>query len=230
MQVLTLGNIEIEVTQKNIKNVHLSVHPPLGAVRVAAPLHLDLDSIRIYAISKMGWIRRQQDKLKKQKREAPRLYIDRESHYVFGKRYMLKIKPTTGKHKILLKPRTIEMHVHPETSFENKKALLEEWRRNELKAITATFVKKWEKTLLVSANAFGVRKMTTKWGSCNEQTKRIWFNLELSKKPIEFIEYVVAHELVHLLERKHNDKFIGYLNKHLPNWRHLKEELNKLPI
>jgi predicted metal-dependent hydrolase len=230
VQVLTLGNIEIEVTQKDIKNVHLSVHPPLGAVRVAAPLHLDLDSIRIYAISKMGWIRRQQEKLKKQKREAPRLYIDRESHYVFGKRYMLKIKPTTGKYQILLKPRTIEMHVHPETTFESKKALLDEWRRNELKAITATLVQKWEKTLSVSANAFGVRKMTTKWGSCNEQTKRIWFNLELSKKPIEFIEYVVAHELVHLKERKHNDKFIGYLNKHLPNWRHLKEQLNKLPI
>lgn len=230
MQVINLGNIEIEVTQKDIKNVHLSVHPPMGNVRVAAPLHLDLDSIRIYAISKMGWIRKQQDKLKKQKREAPRLYIDRESHYVFGKRYMLKIKPTTGKHQIILKPRTIEMYVHVETTFENKKALMDEWRRNELKAITATLVKKWEKTLSVSANAFGVRKMTTKWGSCNEQTKRIWFNLKLSKKPIEFIEYVVAHELVHLLERKHNDKFIGYLNKHLPNWRHLKEELNKLPI
>jgi predicted metal-dependent hydrolase len=230
MDSIQLGNIDIEVVLKDIKNVHLSVYPPNGRVRIAAPLHLDLDTIRIYSISKLAWIKRQQAKLRKQKREAPRLFINRESHYFKGRRYILKIVPTTGRHEVILKARSIEMHVHLDTSRENKQKLMDDFYRSHLKAITATLIEKWEDLLYVQVKAFGIKRMTTKWGTCNEKAGRIWLNLELAKKPIEYIEYVVLHEMVHLKERKHNEKFVAYLDKHMPNWRHLKEELNKLGI
>lgn len=230
MQSIQLGNIDIEVVLKDIKNVHLSVYPPNGRVRIAAPLHLDLDTIRIYSISKLGWIRKQQAKLKKQKREAPRLFINRESHYFMGKRYMLKVVPVTGKHLVILKARTIEMHIHPETSTENRQILLEEFYRYHLKNISAPLIKKWQSALKVSVKACGIKRMTTKWGTCNEKARRIWLNLELAKKPVEYLEYVIVHELVHLKERNHNEKFVAYMDKYLPNWRHLKEELNRLAI
>lgn len=230
MESIQLGNIDIEVVLKDIKNVHLSVYPPNGRVRIAAPLHLDLDTIRIYSISKLAWIKRQQAKLRKQKREAPRLFINRESHYFKGRRYMLKIVPTTGRHEVILKARSIEMHVHFDTSRENKQKLMDDFYRSHLKAITATLIEKWEGLLYVQVKAFGIKRMTTKWGTCNEKAGRIWLNLELAKKPIEYLEYVVVHEMVHLKERKHNEKFVAYLDKQLPNWRHLKEELNKLGL
>lgn len=230
MESIQLGNIDIEVVLKDIKNVHLSVYPPNGRVRIAAPLHLDMDTIRIYSISKLAWIKKQQAKLKKQKREAPRLFINRESHYFKGRRYMLKIVPTTGRHEVILKARSIEMHVHADTTRENKQKLMDDFYRSHLKAITATLIEKWENLLNVHVKAFGIKRMTTKWGTCNEKAARIWLNLELAKKPIEYIEYVVLHEMVHLKERKHNEKFVAYLDKHLPNWKHLKEELNKLGV
>lgn len=230
MESIQLGNIDIEVVLKDIKNVHLSVYPPNGRVRIAAPIHLDMDTIRIYSISKLAWIKKQQAKLKKQKREAPRLFINRESHYFKGKRYMLKIVSTTGKHQVILKARSIEMHIHPDTTTENRQKLMDDFCRTHLKAITATLIKKWEDLLNVQVKAFGVKRMTTKWGTCNEKAGRIWLNLELAKKPIEYIEYVVLHEMVHLKERKHNEKFVAYLDKHMPNWRHLKAELNRLGV
>jgi predicted metal-dependent hydrolase len=230
MQSIQLGNIDIEVVLKDIKNVHLSVYPPNGRVRIAAPLHLDMDTIRIYSISKLAWIKRQQAKLKKQKREAPRLFINRESHYFAGKRYMLKIVATTGKHQIILKPRAIEMHVHTVTSLENRQKLMDDFYRTHLKAISAPLIEKWQKSLNVKVKAFGIKRMSTKWGTCNEKAGRIWLNLELAKKPVEYLEYVILHELVHLKERKHNERFVAYLDKHMPNWRHLKEELNRLGV
>jgi predicted metal-dependent hydrolase len=230
MESIQLGNINIEVILKDIKNVHLSVYPPNGRVRIAAPLHLDMDTIRIYSISKLTWIKKQQAKLKKQKREAPRLFINRESHYFKGKRYMLKIVSTAGKHQVVLKARSIEMHIHPDTTTENRQKLMDDFYRIHLKTITATLIKKWESILKVEVKAFGIKRMSTKWGTCNEKAGRIWLNLELAKKPEDYLEYVVVHEMVHLKERKHNERFIAYLDKHLPNWRHLKEELNKLGV
>jgi predicted metal-dependent hydrolase len=230
MKTITLGEIEIDVIQKDIKNVHLSVHPPIGRVTISAPLHLNLDTIRIYSISKLGWIKRQQAKLRKQKRESPRLFINLESHYFEGKRYMLKIVPTTAKHQVVLKARSIEMHVHPDTSIENRQKLMDEFYRTHLKAISATLIKKWQSSLKVEVKAFGIKRMSTKWGTCNEKASRIWLNLELAKKPVEYLEYVVLHEMIHLKERKHNERFLAYLDKHMPNWRHLKEELNKLGV
>ncbi len=154
MESIQLGNIDIEVVLKDIKNVHLSVYPPNGRVRIAAPLHLDLDTIRIYSISKLGWIKKQQAKLKKQKREAPRLFINRESHYFKGRRYMLKIVTTTGRHEVILKARSIEMHVHADTSRENKQKLMDDFYRIHLKAITATLIEKWEDLLNVQVKSF----------------------------------------------------------------------------
>lgn len=226
MQTIQLGNIEIQVEHKAIRNVHLSVYPPHGRVRIAAPNHINLDTLRIYSISKLGWIKKQQEKFRKQKRETPRLFINRESHYFLGKRYMLKIIPTSGKHQLVKKVNQLEMYIQPDTTIENRQRLMDSFYRTHLKAIAAPLLKKWSNILKVKPNYVGIRKMTTKWGSCNEKTGRIWLNLELSKKSTEQIEYVLVHELVHLLERKHNDRFAKILNQHLPNWKVLKEELN----
>lgn len=230
MNLIQLGNIDIEVVLKDIKNVHLSVYPPNGRVRIAAPLHLDMDTIRIYSISKLTWIKKQQAKLRNQKRETPRLFINRESHYFQGKRFMLKVLNTTGKHVVILKARNIELHVHPETSTENRQKLMDEFYRKHLKETAIKIIKKWEPVLKVKVQSLGIKKMNTKWGTCNENAGRVWLNLELAKKPIEYLEYVVLHEMVHLKERKHNEIFVAYLDKHMPNWRHLKEELNKLGV
>lgn len=230
IQTITLGDIDIEVIQKDIKNVHLSVHPPLGRVTIAAPLHLNMDTIRIYSISKLGWIKKQQTKFRKQKREKARLFISRESHYLLGKRYMLKIVPATGKHQIEVKVNKIFMHVHPESTTENRQRLMEEFHRAQLKAIIAPLIQKWQRTLKVSANDVRIYKMSTKWGSCNERTGRILLNLELAKKPVEMIEYVIVHELAHLIERKHNDKFVAVMDKFMPNWKVMKDGLNEIGI
>lgn len=230
MESIILGDIEIEVVKKDIKNVHLSVYPPSGRVRISAPLHLDTDTIRIYSISKLAWIKRQQIKLRKQKREAPRLYINRESHYFQGKRFMMMVIADYGKQRIDLTANKLKMYVHPESTFESRKRLMEDWYRSHLKQDIATLIQKWEKVLKVNVKSFGVRKMNTKWGACNEVAGRIWLNLELAKKPHEMLEYVIVHEMAHLIERKHNERFIAVLDKYLPNWRFIKDELNRLPI
>lgn len=228
MEYLQLGDIEIEIIKKDIKNVHLSVYPPEGRVRVSSPMHVSTDNLRVYCISRLGWIKKHQKRYKSQNREAPRLFINRESHYFLGKRYMLKIVPTTGKHYIELKPRQILMYVRPNTTEQNRRALMEEWYRTQLEAILEPLLKKWTKILKVEPSFTGIKKMTTKWGSCNEKTKRIWFNLELAKKNKDQIEYVVLHELAHLIERKHNDRFVAVLDKWMVSWKEAKQGLNGL--
>ncbi|MFT9496784.1 M48 family metallopeptidase [Anaerosolibacter sp.] len=230
MEQLHFGDITIDVEQKDIKNIHLSVYPPSGKVRIAAPLRMDLDTIRVYALSKLSWIKKQQAKIRGQEREAPREYLNRESHYFKGKRYLLKIIELEAAPKIELKHSTIVMYVRPDTSTEKKQSVLDEWYRARMKEIVPPLIEKWEKMLEVKVNAFGIKKMKTKWGTCNREVSRIWLNLELAKKPLECLEYIVVHEMVHLLERTHNDRFIGYMNKHLPKWRSYREELNRLPV
>ena len=230
MRQLQIGDITIDVEQKEIKNIHLSVYPPTGRVRISAPLRLDLDTIRVYALSKLKWIKKQQAKFKGQERETLREFLNRESHYYKGKRYLLKIVELEAPPKVELKHSTIILYVRPGASKEKKQAVLEEWYRSQLKMVLPALIEKWEKKLKVEVKEFGIRKMKTKWGSCNCQAKRIWLNLELAKKPPEHLEYVVVHEMVHLLERKHNDTFITYMNKYLPKWRFYKDELNRLPV
>lgn len=230
MQQINLGNIIVDVDQKDIKNIHLSVYPPTGRVRIAAPVRFDLETIRMFVISKLSWIKKQQDKFQKQSRETPRIYKSRESHYIFGKRYLLKVETKAEKAEVLISHDKLILRVRPETTPEQKHILLQEWYRKQLKALVPPYITKWEEILGVRVNDFGIKKMKTKWGACNIEAKRIWLNLELAKKPFECIEYIIMHEMVHLLERNHNDRFTAYMDKYLPQWRHLREELNRLPV
>jgi predicted metal-dependent hydrolase len=230
MTQIHIGNIIVEVTQKDIKNVHLSVYPPLGQVKIAAPERMELDTIRIYAISKLSWIRKQQAKILSQKREAPREYITRESHYYLGKRYLLNVIEHNSPPVVKLKHNKIELYIRPGTNSQKRKEILEEWYRNQLKELVRKQINKWEDIMNVQTNDFGIKKMRTKWGTCNIEAKRIWINLELAKKPIQCIDYIIVHELTHLMERNHNSKFVAIMDNYLPNWKELKVELNKLPV
>ena len=230
MQELQLGNITIDVEKKDIKNIHLSVYPPNGKVRIAAPEYMELDTIRVFAINKLEWIKKQQATFKNQVRETPREYIEKESHYFQGERYLLNVIEHDAKAKVLLNHNTIELYVRPNTSTEKRKSILDEWYRAEMKKIIPPLLKKWENKIGVKANDFGIKQMRTKWGSCNIISKRIWLNLELAKKPSICMEYILVHELVHLLERNHNDRFIRFMNEFMPKWRFHKDELNRLPF
>lgn len=229
MKRLQLEDIVIEVEQKNIKNIHLRVYSPSGNVKISAPRRMDLMTIRVFALSKLDWIRKQQAKIKAQDREVPREYISGESHYYNGEQYLLALIEVDAPPRIEVKPGTMVMYVRPGTSEETRQTIMEDWYRTRLKATLPDLIAKWEKTLNVKVNAFGVKKMKTRWGSCNPTAKRIWLNLELARRSPACLEYVVVHELVHLLERKHNDIFKAYLDQYLPQWHLFKEELNRLP-
>ena len=230
MQEIQLGDITIEVTQKDIKNVHLSVYPPFGQVKIAAPLRMNLDTIRIYAITKLSWIRKQQTKIKAQKREAPREYLTKESHYYLGKRYMLKVLEHNSAPVVKLKYNTIELYIRPHTDTAKRKEILDEWYRAKLKEMIPVLIAKWEKVMAVEVKEFGIKKMKTKWGTCSIEAQRIWLNLELAKKPSNCLEYIIIHEMTHLLERNHNTRFVALMNQFMPNWKEVKEELNRLPV
>ncbi|MEL7222618.1 MAG: SprT family zinc-dependent metalloprotease [Bacteroidota bacterium] len=230
MQELQLGNITIDVEQKDVKNIHLSVYPPNGKVRIAAPDHMELDTIRVFAINKLQWIKKQQATFKNQVRETPREYIEKESHYFQGERYLLNVIEHHAKPKVVLKHKTIELYVRPNTTTKKRKSILDEWYRAEMKKVIPPLLEKWENKIGVKANNFGVKLMRTKWGTCNIEAKRIWLNLELAKKPLICLEYILVHELVHLLERNHNDRFIKYMNEFMPKWRFHRDELNRLPF
>jgi predicted metal-dependent hydrolase len=229
MQYLTLRNIDIEVEQKDIKNIHLSVYPPNGRVRIAAPERMDLDTIRIFAVSKLQWIKNQQEVLQNQERETKREYLNRESHYFFGKRYLLKVHLVEAAPKVELDHKYIHLYVRPNSSVQKRAEVMDEWHRAELKRIVPQLIAKWEKRIGVESNDYGIKKMRTKWGSCNTEAKRIWLNLELAKKPKECLEYIIVHELVHLLERSHNERFVKFMNEFMPKWQYLSDELNRLP-
>lgn len=230
MQRITLGDICIDVVHKDIKNLHLSVYPPSGRVRISAPLRMDTDTIRVFTVSKLGWIRKQQAKLLEQDREAPREYINRESHYYLGRRFLLKVIEHDAPPKVAIRHETLEMFIRPNTGLEKRKEILDEWYRQKLKEIAPEYITKWENLMKLKVEEFAIKKMKTKWGTCNREAGRIWLNLEMAKKPLHCIEYITVHEMVHLLERKHNEVFISYMDKFLPKWRFYKEELNKSPL
>lgn len=231
MTQITISNIKIDVVRKDIKNIHLAVYPPTGRVRIAAPLKVTEDTIRLFAISKLSWIRRNQRKFEGQERISPREYKQRESHYFQGRRYLLNIVETDKMQKVVLKNKKfIELHIKPDTLTSKRHEILTEWYRIQLKKQIPAIIDKWEKILNVKVDDWQVKQMKTKWGACNIEKKRIWLNLELAKKPEHCLEYIIVHEMVHLLERHHNDRFLYYMDTHLPNWRQLKTELNKLPV
>ncbi|MBI5193413.1 MAG: M48 family metallopeptidase [Nitrospirae bacterium] len=230
MQKIILEDISVDVVKKGIRNMHLSVHPPDGRVRISAPLRMDMDTIRTFVISKLHWIRKHQNRIKSQERETPREFINRESHYYMGKRYLLRVTEHKTLHKVELQHEFIEMYVRPDTGMEKREAILDEWYRQRLKDLIPELIAKHEKIMKVHVAEFFIKKMKTKWGTCNRTAKRIWLNLELAKKPVECIEYVVVHEMVHLFVRLHNDRFKAYMDKFFPGWRFYKEELNKGPL
>jgi predicted metal-dependent hydrolase len=227
---MVLGDIKIELIQKEIKNLHLSVLPPYGNVRISAPLHLSKETIRLYAISKLPWIKEQREKIRNQERESPREYINRETHYFQGRKYLLRIFEKERPARILLNNRYIDLYVKPETPATIRQRIINQWYRKELKELIPSYIAKWEKKIPVKVDAFGIKQMKTQWGTCNIEAKRIWLNLELAKKPLQCLEYIVVHEMVHLLERRHNARFIAYLGKYMPQWKSHKDELNRLPI
>lgn len=230
MQHIILGNIEIEVEQKDIKNIHLSVYPPNGRVRIAAPSKMDLDTIRVFAISKLQWIKTQQETLLQQAREPEREYLERESHYFLGERYLLKIIELDAAPKVEIDHKYIHLYVRPNTNAAKRAEIINKWYRTQLRQIVPDLIAKWEKVIGVTSNEFGIKKMRTKWGTCNTEARRIWLNLELAKKPKECLEYIIVHELVHLLERSHNQRFVKLMDKFMPKWRFNRDELNKLPV
>lgn len=229
MHQINLGNINIDIIAKDIKNVHLAVLPPLGRVRISAPKRMNLETIRMFAITKLSWIKRQQSKMLKQEREGVKNYVNRESHYFLGKRYLLKVVEVNHKPTVLLNHSNIVLNIKPNFSPEQRQILLQEWYRFKLKETAIKMIKKWERKMNVEVGELAIRKMKTRWGSCNQQSKKIHLNLELAKKPLQCLEYIIVHEMVHLLERKHGEKFLAYMNKFLPNWKSYKENLNRLP-
>lgn len=229
-EILKFNDIEVELSQKEIKNVHLRVHPPLGRVTLSAPESMNKEHLRIYISSKLGWIRRQKNKIIAQKREPEYLYVTNESHYFFGKRYLLNVTESNDKPRVILHHSKIELIVPEGSTIQYKKEKLYKWYRKELQIYLLSTIEKYEKIMNVSPKSFGIRKVKTKWGSCNDEAKTIWFNIELAKKPKECIDYIIVHELVHLIERKHNKNFIILMNKYMPNWHLRKNSLSELPI
>jgi predicted metal-dependent hydrolase len=230
MAQVQLGDIAVDVVKKDIKNVHLSVYPPSGRVRISAPSRMSLDTIRVFAISKLDWIKQQQKKLREQERETPREYLDRESHYVWGKRHLLKVIESNSASEVVLKRNIVILRVRPGSSEAKKQAALEEWYREQLKAAVPPLIAKWESLLGIKVKRFFVQRMKTKWGSCSHGAGSIRLNTELAKKPAECLEYIVVHEMIHLLEPTHNSRFIALMDQFMPKWQFQRQELNRLPV
>jgi predicted metal-dependent hydrolase len=227
---IELGEIAVDVVKKDIKNVHLSVYPPGGRVRISAPLRMDLDTIRVFAISKLGWIKQQQKKVSEQEREPPREYLDRESHYVWGKRYLLKVIEKDVPPLVELKHNQMVLQTRPATSEEKKQAILDEWYRAQLKEAVPSLIAKWEPLMGVKVGRFFVQRMKTKWGSCSPSSTSIRLNTDLARKPRECLEYIVVHEMAHLLERTHNARFVALMDLFIPKWQFYRDALNRLPL
>ena len=228
--VLDLGGLRAEVTRKSIKHVHLSVLPPAGKVRVAAPQHMPLDTIRVFLIAKLAWIRAQQRKLQLQEREPAREFLNKESHYLWGKRYLLELSTVEAAPSVELSPRMLHLQVRPGAGRARCEEVLESWYRQQVRDAVPALLGKWERVLGVTARRVFVQRMKTKWGSCTPSVGYIRLNTDLAKKPPECLEYILVHELVHLLEPTHNARFVGLMDLYLPHWQHLRRQLNLLPV
>lgn len=227
---IKLGDITVDVIRKDIKNIHLSVYPPTGRVRISAPARMELETIRIFAVSKLGWIKKQQQKLLEQEREAPREYLNRESHYVWGNRYLLKVVEVDEPPSVELRHKWLIVQVRPGANEGKKREVIEEWYRRQLKQEAPPLVAKWEPLMKVKVEHFFVQRMKTKWGSCNHSAGTIRLNTELAKKPKECLEYIIVHEMAHLIEPTHNARFVGIMDLFLPQWHAYRDELNRLPV
>ena len=230
VDMIRLGEIAIAVTRKDIKHVHLSVHPPAGRVTLVAPRGTRLEVARAYAVSKLGWIREQQAKLFGQARETPRQFVERESHQLWGRRYLLSVVEEDVKPFVRLDHRRIKLTIRPGSSRAKREQVIHEWHKLLLHEVVPALIKKWEVKLGVTVSGYFLQRMKTKWGACNHRAGNIRLNTELVKKPKDLLEYVVVHEMVHLLEPTHSDRFLAILEEHYPSWREARSELNELPL
>lgn len=230
LETFQLGDIAILVSRKDVKHVHLSVHPPSGRVTLVAPKGTRPEVARAYAVSKLGWIRDQQAQLRGQVRETPRQFIERESHYLWGRRYLLAVKEEDAKPSVRLDHRRITLTVRPASTLAKRSEVMQEWHRSLLHEAVPALIQKWQVKLDVSVAGYFLQRMKTKWGGCNHRSRSIRLNTELVKKPKDLLEYVVVHEMVHLIEPKHSERFVALLDEHYPNWREARSELNELAL
>lgn len=231
MEQISISNITIDIVRKDIKNIHLAVYPPSGRVRLAAPLNISDDAIRLFVISKIAWIKRNQRKFEEQERIAVRVYKQRESHYFLGQRYLLNVIEQNATPKVVVRSKTyIDLYIRPNISTKKREEIMTEWFRAELKKLIPPIIEKWGKVTNIQVNDWQIKLMKTKWGSCNIEEKKIWINLELIHKPLHCLEYIILHEMIHLIERHHNEKFQYYMDTYMPNWKYIRTELNKLPV
>jgi predicted metal-dependent hydrolase len=231
MKKIAVADILAEVEWKEIKNVHLTIYPPDARVHVSAPMNMTEESIRLFLITKLPWIKQRVSQVLEQNRQSPRTYVSGENHYFKGRRYRLKVVNHTAAAKVELQGNEfIVMYVREKATEARRAEVLKEWYRAEFKAILPSLVTKWEAILGVKANKWDVKQMKTLWGSCNHRTRNIIFNLELIKKPLHCIEYIVVHELLHIKVRLHNEEYTALLNRHFPNWKQLKDELNEFIV
>lgn len=228
MAKIIINNIEIMVTKKNIKNIYLSIHPPDGEVRISSPKQVTDDAIRSFVLSKISWIKKQQKKIESQEKIPEKEYVSRESHYYFGQEYLLNvIYQSSNKSNVEIRNKKyIDLYVKDGSSKEKRENIMKEWYRKELKTTIPSMIEKWERIMGLKVEEWGVKVMKTRWGTCNPRAKRIWINLELAKKPSHCLEYIIVHEMAHLIEKGHGDKFKAIMDKYYPNWRNVKKELN----
>ena len=228
---ITVSDYKIDVVRKSIKNLHLSVYPPTGRIRIAVPKQMDDESIRLHIVSKLGWIKKHIARFEQVERLSHREYITGESHYLEGKRYLLNVIPDSSINRIKLRGGAyIDLYEKPGTPIVHRPLMMQEWYRARLKARVEPLIKKWQEIIGVQINEWAIKQMKTKWGSCNIEKKRIWINLELAKKPEHCLEYIIVHEMVHFLERNHTERFVAHMDKFIPLWRNHKQELNQFPL
>lgn len=231
ISAIRVGDLEVEIVRKEIKNLHLGVYPPDGRVRVAAPPTVSNDAIRVAVASRFGWIKRHMRSFLEQPRQGERRYVSGETHYHLGQQYRLKLVEGAGPSSVELQPPDwIEIRVPKGKDREFRNRTMKRWQRAILREMAASLVTDWAERLSVSEPSYGVKRMKTKWGSCNTKDRRIWLNLELIKKPSECLSYVILHEMAHLLEPNHGERFVGLLDRHMPNWRSHRDRLNSAPL
>lgn len=228
---LNVSGLRVSVVRKAIKNLHLGVYPPDGRVRIAAPLAVSDAAVRVAIIGKLRWIKRQRAAFERQARQSRRQMVSGESHYYLGRRYRLRVIETMGRGRVVLQSRTVmELHTRAASSAERRECMLQAWYRERLRERAAPLIDKWQIALGVRVEAWGIKRMKTKWGSCTSASRRIWLNLELIKKPPECLEYLIVHELAHLLVRHHDDRFHALMDRHMPRWRAVRKLLNAAPL
>lgn len=227
---IEISGIQIEIQKKDIKNLHLSVLPPDGKVRISAPMHLSDESITMFVRTKIGWIKKQQEKFERQPRQSEREYISGETLYVFGQQYFLRVEYSYKGNSLVLSGNDAILTVRKESTAKQRENFVNEWYREQLKAEIAQLLPKWEKVTGLKCSSWQTKYMTTRWGTCNTQTKKIWLNLQLAKKPIECLEYVILHELAHTQVKNHGVDFVAIMDKYMPYWRDIKKTLNNLKL